>query len=88
MLENIPRAGFCCESLGRDGVTLMSLLAPGYGPCFPAKSRRGGTRVAFLLSYPVSIACLWQTLLIVGSTFPAELVEIQTLTVKWKQQVS
>ena len=80
--ENIPGASFCCESLGRDVVTLISPPVPGYGPCFQAKPTGGGRWVALLPSYPITIACAWQTLLIVPSTFSAELAEIQTSAAK------
>lgn len=79
--ENIPRASFCCESLRWMGLLLLFLLAPGYGPCFPYPT--SGIWVAVLLLYPISIACPWQTLLIVRRTFSVELAGIQTLAVKY-----
>lgn len=82
MSENIHRAGFCCESLERDGLVFTSHSSPIYGSYSLAKPISGGMWEALLLV--PTLHCLPMADIANRSqcSFSTELAGIQTLVAK------
>ena len=88
MSENIHRAGFCCESLGRDGLVLTSHSSSGMWPLLTSQThpwRRDGTSALVPNFHSLPMADIANRSQYSSST---ELAGMQTLAAKWKQQVS